>query len=119
MSEYDNQLLRTFGISSMKLDFTCPKCGGVGIAGYFQICPRCGTNLNVYSRELKRIDASRVTLAIQDPHLGTVRSMQHSGFSIAGRGERCEFIDDIDAPETVIMDCVAIDESIRRRGVKR
>ena len=69
--------------------------------------------------ELKRIDASRVTLAIQDPHLGTVRSLQHSGFSIAGRGERCEYIDDVDVPQTIIGDCVAIDESLRRRGAKR
>ena len=76
---------------------------------------RAGIRRGIDRAELQRIDASRVTLAIQDPHLGTVRSMQHSGFSIAGRGERCEFIDDIDAPETVIMDCVAIDESLRRR----
>ena len=65
-------------------------------------------------RELQKIDASTVTLAIQDPHLGTVRSMQ-----TAGAWQFCEFIDGIDAPETVIMDCVAIDENLRRRGVKR
>ena len=74
-------------------------------------------------RELKRIDASRVTLAIQDPHLGTVRSMQE--FATVERGgivnhrHWCEFIDNVDAPETVIMDCVAIDESLRRRRGKR
>ena len=65
-------------------------------------------------RELKRIDASRVTLAIQDPHLGTVRSMQ-----VAGTWQFCEYIDGIEAPETVIMDCVAVDEILRRRGWKR
>ena len=76
---------------------------------------RAGIRGGIDRAELKRIDASRVTLAIQDPHLGTVRSMQ-----TAGAWQFCEFIDDIDAPETVIMDCVAIDESLRRRrGVKR
>ena len=67
-----------------------------------------------YFVERKRIDASTVTLAIQDPCLGTVRSLQS-----AGSWGRCEFIDDIDVPQTVIGDCVAIDESLRRRGAKR
>ena len=75
---------------------------------------RAGIRRGIDRAELQRIDASRVTLAIQDPHLGTVRSMQ-----TAGAWQFCEFIDDIDAPETVIMDCVAIDESLRRRGSKR
>ena len=74
---------------------------------------RAGIRGGIDRAELKRIDASRVTLAIQDPHLGTVRSMQHSGFSIAGRGERCEFIDDIQAPQDVIDQCVAIDLTSR------
>ena len=72
---------------------------------------RAGIRRGIDRAELQRIDASRVTLAIQDPHLGTVRSMQ-----TAGAWQFCEFIDDIDAPATVIMDCVAIDESLRRRG---
>ena len=75
---------------------------------------RAGIRRGIDRAELKRIDASRVTLAIQDPHLGTVRSMQ-----TAGAWQFCEYIDGIDAPATVIMDCVAIDESLRRRGVKR
>ena len=65
-------------------------------------------------RELQRIDASTVTLAIQDPCLGTVRSLQS-----AGTWGRCEYIDDIQAPQEVIGQCVAIDESLRRRGAKR
>ena len=65
-------------------------------------------------RELQRIDASTVKLAIQDPHLGTVRSLQS-----AGTWGRCEYIDDIQAPQEIIGQCVAIDESLRRRGAKR
>ena len=71
---------------------------------------RAGIRRGIDRAELQRIDAGRVTLAIQDPHLGTVRSMQ-----AAGAWQFCEYIDDIDAPQTVIMDCVAIDESLRRR----
>ena len=80
---------------------------------------RAGIRRGIDRAELQRIDASTVTLAIQDPHLGTVRSMQE--FATVERGgivnhrHWCEFIDDIDAQETVIMDCVAIDESLRRR----
>ena len=69
--------------------------------------------------ELKRIDASRVTLAIQDPHLGTVRSMQTGGYRVnpenrrSFREERCEFIDDIQAPQDVIDQCLAINLTSR------
>ena len=67
-------------------------------------------------RELQRIDRSTVTLAIQDPHLGTVRSLQS-----AGTWGRCEYIDDIDVPQTVIGDCVAIErmQEALRRGLKQ
>ena len=65
--------------------------------------------------ERQRIDASTVTLAIQDPCLGTVRSLQS-----AGTWGRCEYIDGIPAlPQDVIGQCVAIDGSLRRRGWKR
>ena len=69
---------------------------------------RAGIRGGIDRAELKRIDASRVTLAIQDPHLGTVRSMQ-----VAGTWQRCEFIDGIDAPQDVIDQCVAIDLTSR------
>ena len=75
---------------------------------------RAGIRGGIDRAELKRIDASRVTLAIQDPHLGTVRSMQ-----TAGTWQFCEYIDGIDAPRDVIGDCVAIDETLRHNRARR
>ena len=100
MSEYDHQLLRKLGVVWHR------------IAAF-----ESTFNPPVYSEAQaarKRIDASRVTLAIQDPHIGTVRSLQS-----LGRWQLCEYIDGIDAPQDVIGDCVAIDETLRQNRARR
>ena len=61
--------------------------------------------------QLRLIDASRVTLAIQDPNIGTVRSLQ-----VSGTWHRCEYIDDIrKLPQDVVGWCIAIEEIFQWR----